>query len=113
MKFVERMNLFFERSGKVRTMNYLRSRSEYQIIEWGFSPALLKQGIHQWPWREADETYSVDNIKQSISQRSTETVSIESLKNLQPTEIDLSGNSSNIRTNNGHPRATQQDSEAA
>ena len=34
------------------TLAYLQGMSDSQLVNYGISPALVKQGVSAWPWRE-------------------------------------------------------------
>ncbi len=41
----------FERSGQRKTLYHLRTMPERQLIDCGFSPQLISEGLKSWPWR--------------------------------------------------------------
>lgn len=42
---------YFESKAKRDVLAQLRSMPEWQLLEYGFSPDLLKVGVTAWPWR--------------------------------------------------------------
>ena len=51
MNFFKRMINALQRSRQKEALYYLESMSERQLIDCGFSPMLVSQGLKAWPWR--------------------------------------------------------------
>ncbi len=49
-----------QRSRQREALNYLENMSERQLIDCGFSPMLVAQGLKAWPWR-------IDSITPDVS----------------------------------------------
>ena len=66
MSFFSRFIEIFEDLANRKTLTYLRTLSEHQQLEYGLSPALLKQGIKAWPWKAAPETFAPHSFVQIL-----------------------------------------------
>jgi len=44
-----------EERARLLTLTHLRSMSERQLVDCGFSPQLISQGVSAWPWKELPE----------------------------------------------------------
>lgn len=55
MKIFTTLMDVFEGQAKRLTLSHLRAMSERQVVEYGFSPELLRKGVKAWPWRELPE----------------------------------------------------------
>jgi len=44
-----------EERARLFTLTHLRSMSERQLVDCGFSPQLISRGVSAWPWRELPE----------------------------------------------------------
>ena len=51
MSFFKRIINSLQRSRQREALNYLENMSERQLIDCGFSPMLVSQGLKAWPWR--------------------------------------------------------------
>ncbi len=51
MSFFKRIINVLQRSRQKEALNYLESMSERQLMDCGFSPKLVSQGLRGWPWR--------------------------------------------------------------
>ena len=84
MNFFKRTINALQRSRQREALNYLESMSERQLIDCGFSPMLVSQGLKAWPWR-------IDSITPdtSIADKllSTEQLSVDQLN--QYTDVEL------------------------
>ncbi len=65
MKFIPTLTTVFENLGKRKTLDQLRSMTERQLIDCGYSPELLSEGVKAWPWRELPENIAPLNFDQS------------------------------------------------
>lgn len=64
--------------------NYLRSLPKDTLIDYGFSPELIAQGVSAWPWREDTTINDIEIIKQHIEE---ERLSINALNSLTDAEL--------------------------
>lgn len=55
MKFIYRMTEILDHHGKRKTLYQLQLMSERQLVDCGYSPELLSEGIKAWPWRKIPE----------------------------------------------------------
>ena len=62
MSFMSKMVEILENQAKSKTLVYLRTVSEQQQIDYGFSPALIKQGVKAWPWKTLPENADLPQI---------------------------------------------------
>lgn len=74
MKFIPILTTVFENLGKRKTLDQLRSMTERQLIDCGYSPELLSKGVKAWPWRELPEDIAPLRFDQCAQRR---TVSIQ------------------------------------
>lgn len=83
-----------ERAGKARAHQQLLRMSDWQLEEYGFSKALLLDGVKSWPWRtstgagelaEAVASESIDS--QSAQSRSSINQAINELSNYSDREL--------------------------
>ena len=51
MNFFKAIINSLQRSRQREALNYLENMSERQLIDCGFSPMLVAQGLKAWPWR--------------------------------------------------------------
>ncbi|MBX2881770.1 MAG: DUF1127 domain-containing protein [Granulosicoccus sp.] len=103
MKLINGIARFFEQSGKLRVMAYLRGLPDNQLLAWGFSPAQLNQGISGWPWRldtPPATTSTIENTSVAVQN------SIKELQRFSDVELaDLGLNRGSIEdaVRNGRP----------
>jgi len=51
MKLLTYLTHYFESKAKRDVLEQLRSMPERQLLDCGFSPDLIKEGVAGWPWR--------------------------------------------------------------
>ncbi len=59
MSFISKIYEIQENQAKRMLLSHLRCMTERQLIDCGFSPSLLDEGVKAWPWREPEETASL------------------------------------------------------
>ena len=74
MTLIKRIGWYFEKGQKEKIFKHLKMLPETQLVEWGYSPTLLRQGISAWPWREEENrgTLEVDNKRAEVQRSITE-----------------------------------------
>ena len=55
MKILSRLVQIQEEQAKRLMLSHLRSMSDRQLVDCGFSPQLISEGVKAWPWRELPE----------------------------------------------------------
>ena len=55
MKLLTYLTYYFESKAKRDVLEQLRSMPERQLLDCGFSPDLIKEGVVAWPWRMQSE----------------------------------------------------------
>ena len=83
MSFFKRIINALQRSRQKEALNYLETMSERQLIDCGFSPMLVSQGLQAWPWR-------IDSITPDpaiLASLSTEQLSIDQLNRYSDVEL--------------------------
>lgn len=83
MKFIPKMSEILEIHAKQKTLYQLRLMPDRQLIDCGYSPELLNEGVKAWPWRELpenipplrfDQTLSLSTISTKIERSDTSPV---------------------------------------
>ncbi|ASJ73101.1 hypothetical protein [Granulosicoccus antarcticus] len=64
MKIVSTLMDIFDGQAKRLTLSHLRAMSERQVVEYGFSPEILRKGVKAWPWRELPEDFATHTANQ-------------------------------------------------
>ena len=67
MKFFQRITDALFLRNRYKTLHYLQGMSNEQLIDCGFSPALIRAGVHAWPWREDQRHDVLSAIKRNIT----------------------------------------------
>jgi len=102
MYFLKRFFYYFDKSKKIQVLKYLQSLPEDQLIEWGFSPSLIRQGISAWPWREEESPEIQTSIEQLAAE---EQRSVDELQRYTDRELhDLGLTRGSIRHSVRHGR---------
>lgn len=82
MKFLPKLSKILENHAKRKTYDQLRQMSERQLIDCGYSPDLLNEGVKAWPWRELpesipplrfDQTLKIHAVSKTIEIKDTPT----------------------------------------
>ncbi len=55
MKFIPGLAEIFDKHGKRKTLHQLRLMTERQLLDCGYSPELIREGVEAWPWRQLPE----------------------------------------------------------
>ncbi len=102
MKILKRIVNTITHRNKTETLHYLQSMSEDQLIDSGFSPALVKEGISAWPWREDLQSEGLSEIECLIAE---EQRCVNELNRCTDTELaDLGLSRGSIRQSVRHGR---------
>lgn len=67
MKLIPKIAVILENHAKRKTLQQLRSMSDRQLIDCGYSPELLREGIKAWPWRELPESIAPIQFDQLLN----------------------------------------------
>lgn len=67
MNIVSKLGEILENQGKRNTLYQLRLMSERQLIDCGYSPELLSEGVKAWPWRELTENIAPLRFVQTLN----------------------------------------------
>lgn len=59
---------YLHNTKKQETLNYLQGMQTRQLIECGFSPKLINQGVSAWPWRLDDQPEELLSIELMIGE---------------------------------------------
>ncbi len=78
---------------KIETLDYLRAMSENQLIDGGYSPALINQGISAWPWREDHQSEKLSKSEWLIAEEQLCVNELERLTDSELTDLGLSRSS--------------------
>ena len=93
-----------KRSKKRETLYYLRCMPERQLIDCGFSPYLVSEGLKGWPWR-LDSTASVSPTIEQLPKNTEEERHVEELQRYSDAELaDLGISRGTIRDSVRHGR---------
>lgn len=76
MKLFTKLAVIMENNGKRKTMKQLRLMTDRQLIDCGYSPDLLSEGIKAWPWRELPENFIPLKLNQNIQLDSLSTMNV-------------------------------------
>lgn len=68
MNFLKRVVNAISHRNKRETLYNLQAMSTDQLIDSGFSPALVKEGISAWPWREDHQSEKLSRIEWLIAE---------------------------------------------
>lgn len=97
---------------KREALDYLRAMSEHQLINSGFSPALVKQGISAWPWSEDLPMEKLANIERLIAEENRCVKELKRYSDLELSDLGLSRGSIRQSVRYGRPgvdkKVTQQ-----
>jgi len=67
MNFIPKMSEIHENYAKKKTLSQLRLMSDRQLIDCGYSPEFLNEGVKAWPWRELPENIPPLRFDQTLS----------------------------------------------
>lgn len=67
MKYLVKWKKNFEKQSKRQLLFRLRSMSERQLLDCGFSPELLKRGVEAWPWQVLPENVAPLRFNRAIN----------------------------------------------
>ncbi len=99
-KFVQSL----QRSKQRDTLYYLRCMPERQLIDCGFSPYLVSEGLKGWPWRLDSTTYVSPTVEQ-LPKTAEEEQHVEELQRYSDAELaDLGISRGTIRDSVRHGR---------
>lgn len=69
MKIFNFLVAIIDRSRKRRMLNELQFMSHRNLIDCGFEPELLQEGIKAWPWRKSPESVTPLQFDQTLNLR--------------------------------------------
>lgn len=84
MRLLNMIANYFAQNGKYSVLNYLRQVPESRLIEMGYSPTLIREGITAWPWREDQEPEYLQQIEKILSD---EKVHIKALQHYSDADL--------------------------
>ena len=83
----------FEQTGRAKVLVELRRMSPRFLIETGYSPELLQQGLSAWPWRLTDETSASETGEKSATNEGCSGTNLanRSITRSIPVDVDRNG----------------------
>lgn len=103
MKFLKRIVNSKSHHHKREALYYLQEMSTDELIESGFSPSLVKEGISAWPWREDHQFEMLSKIKGLIAEEQRCVNELERLTDSELTDLGLSRGSIRRSIRHGRP----------
>lgn len=67
MKFISGLAEILENHAKRKTLYQLRLMTERQLIDCGYSPELISEGVKAWPWRQLPENIAPLRLDLSLN----------------------------------------------
>lgn len=103
MSILKRLVNAVNYSNKRKILLYLQAMTTSQLVEYGFSPALVEKGINAWPWRNDNLPDGLVKVKKLIAD---EQHSINELQRFTDAELaDIGISRTTIRQSVRHGRA--------
>ncbi len=84
MSFFKRIINTLQRSKQREALYFLEGMSERQLIDCGFSPMLVSQGLKAWPWRIDSITPDTSTLENILN---TEERNVEQLNRYSDVEL--------------------------
>lgn len=88
---------------KKETLEYLQAMPTEQLVEGGFSPALIEAGIGAWPWREDQQVNKLSIIESMIAEEQRCVNELERCSDAELADLGLSRGTIRHSVRHGRP----------
>jgi len=89
MNFLKRVVKAISHRNKRETLNYLQAMPAEQLIDSGFSPTLIREGVSAWPWREDNQTEMLSEIEYRLAEEQRCVTELQSYSNSELADLGL------------------------
>lgn len=104
MRIFKKLLNAIEREKRKEVLMHLRNMNERQLLDCGFSPHLISEGLKAWPWREEEDSESDSiNVDALLGDKPRHVVELQNYSDSELADLSLTRGAINDAVKNGRP----------